>query len=317
MNSQFSNHIGYAGICTSIERQQKSWNYSQYIKDTKINGIDKTNLILIDKVSNNLQYIIDCLEWNLKHDIYMFRASSNIIPLATHPEVNVNWQTDYNLKLCKKIKQLVEDNNIRLSFHPDPKCISLTNWNDKELARKSYDELKYHYKLCKLLGAKDILIHAGASQKGLCKKLGITESEGKQLAIETAISNIKKFDKRLLEFIVIENDEYSMNINDVIHICKETNTKPCLDVHHWRFQPVEFELQEIISLWGCRTPKMHLSSSKEGLDSLVRSHSDYIDIKDWELFLKLSQGKCDVILEAKAKEFSVLQLRNKLNNLKL
>lgn len=297
--------FGYACINLSIDRKMQKWNYSQYTNAINKYGIDKANLMLVDKITNNLRYVLDCLEWNINNNIYMYRISSELIPLATHPNVNIDWKTDYNLLLCDKIKSFAVDNSIRLSFHPDTKSsVVFSNYKDNSKFDKCKVELNHHNELANILGVNDIIVHVGG------------KFDNKELATITAISNINSLSKDIKDKLLIENCENSWNIAEVIHICKMTSTKPCLDLHHYKFQPVKFDIKDLIELWGTNRPKVHLSSSKD-INKLIKAHHDYISKDDLEEFVNLCSDKFDCMIEAKSKNLAVLNVLDIINDLNI
>lgn len=299
--------VGFACICKSLGDSGK-FRKVTVKKASSLSEVEKFELIK-QKTRENFDTLYSVVQWCIAHNIELYRVSSDLVPLATHEISNYKFMDDPTIQfLSKKIKEMANKHSIRLSVHPDPKTISFTNWSDSTQFGKSLNQLEYHYDLCQLLGIKDVIIHAGAAQKGLCKKDKISLEEGKRKAKQIAINNLLKINRGILDLLLIENDEYSFNIQDVIEICTATKTKPCLDLHHWKFQPVDIQVNKILKLWGDRKPKCHISSSADP-DKLVRKHADNVTVEDWQKFLDVTQGKFDCCFEAKNKELSLLNLK--------
>lgn len=50
-----------------------------------------SNENLLAKISNNLNCLVQILEYNVKNGFFFFRISSDLIPFASHPIVQVSW----------------------------------------------------------------------------------------------------------------------------------------------------------------------------------------------------------------------------------
>ena len=54
---------------------------------------------LKDTISNNLNCLHSILEFNVNHNIFFFRITSDLIPFGSHPIMNFNWQKQFLPKL--------------------------------------------------------------------------------------------------------------------------------------------------------------------------------------------------------------------------
>ena len=113
-----------------------------------------------------------------------FRVSSQFLPRYTHPVVGYTLDSlpDYASihASLEKVKQLREQWDIRLSFHPDQ--FVLLSSPSAEVTRKSIAELDYQAMLAEMIGADVLNIHAGGvygdKQAALKRLREILESEG-------------------------------------------------------------------------------------------------------------------------------------------
>ena len=110
---------------------------------------------------------------------------------------------------------------------------------------------------------------------------------------------------------MLENDDRSYTVRDLLPICTRLEIPLVYDVHHHRCNPDGYGVAEATALatatWHGREPWMHLSSPANGWKSKdPRRHSDYIDPRD---FPREWLGRTlTVDIEAKAKELAVLRL---------
>lgn len=285
--------LGYACINQTLKENGKF----KTITVRKALTLDKD--ILIKKIKgltiDNLYNTLKILEWNIEHNIFMYRLTSNMIPLATHELLKdwIWWEDKDILKLCNKIKEFVINNKIEISMHPDQFTI-LTNWKDDNIFNNSLSILEYHSKLSNLLGNKYLVIHVGGAYGN------------KEKAIETFINNFHRLSIDIKNKLIIENDDKTYTVKDVLSICNKINRPLILDFHHDRCNPSEWDIEDIIRTWDNNIPKCHISSGKDS--DIDRRHADYININDFNKVLEITNEKFQIMVEAKQKELAVLDL---------
>ena len=72
------------------------------IRNTKIRSITLKNASeenLIEVINHNLNSLDNIIDYNIKNNITFFRISSDIIPLATRPEMTIKWWDIFKEKL--------------------------------------------------------------------------------------------------------------------------------------------------------------------------------------------------------------------------
>lgn len=277
--------LGYACICNSIEEHMHTITYTNYLKDkNKINDIVKQNFEVLKKI----------LTYNNKNNIHFYRLSSNFIPCASIIEYDYPniFKTEF-----KEISKLIKG---RFDMHLSEYCI--LNSTNKEVVKRSIDEIKYHYKLLKCFKVKpNLIIHIGS------------KSFGKENSITRFINNFNKLPNYLKNALLIENDDKVFNVEDTLKLCQKIKRPMVLDVHHHNCNKTEKDLSnylnEIFNTWDT-TPKIHFSSPKNKKD--FRAHNDYINSDDFINFIKLIDRDIDVMLEAKAKDDALFRLVREL-----
>lgn len=277
--------LGYACICNSIEEHMHTITYTNYLKDkNKINDIVKQNFEVLKKL----------LTYNNKNNIHFYRLSSNFIPCASIIEY------DYPNIFKKEFKEISKLIKGRFDMHLSEYCI--LNSTNKEVVKRSIDEIKYHYKLLKCFKVKpNLIIHIGS------------KSFGKDNSITRFINNFNKLPNYLKNALLIENDDKVFNVEDTLKLCQKIKRPMVLDVHHHNCNKTEKDLSnylnEIFNTWDT-TPKIHFSSPKNKKD--FRAHNDYINSDDFINFIKLIDRDIDVMLEAKAKDDALFRLVREL-----
>lgn len=277
--------LGYACICNSIEEHMHTITYTNYLKDkNKINDIVKQNFEALKKI----------LTYNNKNNIHFYRLSSNFIPCASIIEY------DYPNIFKNEFKEISKLIKGRFDMHLSEYCI--LNSTNKEVVKRSIDEIKYHYKLLKSFKVKpNLIIHIGS------------KSFGKENSITRFINNFNKLPNYLKNTLLIENDDKVFNVEDTLKLCQKIKRPMVLDVHHHNCNKTEKDLSnylnEIFNTWDT-TPKIHFSSPKNKKD--FRAHNDYINSDDFINFIKLIDRDIDIMLEAKAKDDALFRLVREL-----
>lgn len=206
--------LGYACMSYTLnETCSHTVSYTNYLKCE--DKLEKLNRV----ISQNLENLEHVIDYNIKNNVHFFRISSNIVPLATMPDVKQEYITNFKeiyLKIGKKIKQ----SQMRVDFHPDQFCV--LNSTKKEIIKSSLRILEYQYNLCEALGIeqKVLVLHIGSSELG------------KEQSLKRFENNFNKLPKHIRECIAIENDDKVFNVEDTLKLCERIKRPMVLDYHH-------------------------------------------------------------------------------------
>jgi UV DNA damage endonuclease len=264
----------------------------------------KKNIILLKQV----------LKWNIENGIRFFRLPNILIPGATNYRKikrAIDWTAfayDFS-SLAPQLREIgdyARQHDHRLSFHA-PFFVVLTSYKPFVIAT-SYRELNLYAKIFEMMGYfGTVTLHLG------------TFFTTKQEAIAQFVKNYNKLPKQVRSHIIIENDETTFNINDVLETSRLAHIPVCFDYFHYfvynlyhRENPKKYdkqmELGKAIKLalesWNGARPKFHLSEQREGFNR--GAHSDYIEnIPD-----ELADLDIDLMLESRERDKNVLKIRN-------
>lgn len=291
--------LGYACISETLEGTSSStYSYTKYQKE-------KDNKKLEKIISSNLFHLQELFIYNNKNNIHFFRMSSNLIPLATKKEVNIDYFTPYQ-RNYQKLAELIKEKNMRVDFHPSEYCV--INSTRKEVVEASFEILKYHYRLLTYLKINNplLVLHIGSKEFG------------KEKSITRFVHNFYKLPKEIQEVVAIENDDKSYTIEDCLFLSKLIHRPVIFDYHHHYCNPsptsIEDILPRVVDTWTT-TPKMHFSSPKSKLKKEMRSHHDYINSNEFIKFLgylKKLEKDIDIMIEAKKKDEAMFRLIREL-----
>ena len=294
--------LGYVAISKTIDiKTSKTITYTNFYKLKTEEKLIKLDTLIKD----NLNGLKQIMWYNFKNNIHFYRLSSNIIPLATHPNVNFDYIKTYRNE-WENIGYLIKLYNIRVDTHPNHFCV--LNSPKKEIVNSSIEILTYHYNMFKAMKINGkAIIHIG----GLYND--------KEKAIKRFINNFKKLEKNLQNMIILENDDKTFNIKDTLYICETLKIPMVLDYHHYKCnnekENIIDYLPRIIDTWKNQklNPKMHFSSPKSNKE--YKSHNDYINVDEFIKFIEILKPynqDIDIMLECKAKDEALFRLIRQL-----
>lgn len=254
---------------------------------------------LVKTVKNNLDCLFEILKYNLTHKILFFRITSDLIPFASHPICQFNWQEYFKEKFIQ-LGRFIRVNDIRISMHPDQ--FTLINSPDQEVLENSLRELLYHAEildLMKLPPTAKIQLHVG----------GVYGD--KKESIKRFIKRYKSLHDLIKKRLVIENDDRNYNLSDCLRISHVTGVPVLFDVFHHRIYNSRENLIDAFQLFTNTwseidgIPMVDYSSQEVG--NRIGKHSKKIDPIGFRKFLDETAGfNYDIMLEIKDKEKSAL-----------
>lgn len=302
--------LGYVAIALNLPNLTSSSTLT-FARYSKIDNEEERLKKLKQITYSNIKALEEILNYNNENELHFYRITSNLIPLATHPEVMWDYRK-YFKDDFKYIGQIIKDSNMRVDTHPDQ--FNVINSDKESVVQNTIRNLNIHVNLFEDINYEDgkMVIHIGGA-KG-----------GKDEAIKRFIENLEKVPKRIRNRLIVENDDKSFTAKDVLKICKTTKLPMVLDIHHHDCKNdgeyLEDLLQDIFNTWNKEklVPKIHFSSPRE-FDK-DRKHSDYIDAQNFARFLDLAKKTVnrdfDVMIEAKQKDLTLIKLMEDLKEMR-
>jgi UV DNA damage endonuclease len=292
--------LGYACLPVSINETSSSMLAYTYFKRLGSNGYNKLNEIIL----SNFKSLKEILKYNISNEIYVFRITSNLFPLATHPHVSLDLKK-YQSNL-EEIGNIINQNNIRVSLHLDPYYV-LNSIRD-DVVSSTINILTFYQNMFKYMNVDyKIVTHVGG------------KTGGKKQGMKRFINHFSLLNDEIKKHIILENDDKVYNIRNVLSVCKKINIPFVLDYHHFMCnknnEKIEDYLDKIFDTWDT-IPKIHFSSPKSKKEK--RAHHDYIDVNMFVKFLdkvKKINKDIDIMIEAKAKDEALFRLVRQLKYL--
>ncbi len=254
----------------------------------------------LETVKTNLSCLAKMLEYNKKNSLLFLRITSDLVPFASHPVLDVDWA-----KECKEalsaLGDRIRENSFRISMHPDQ--FNVLNSNRTEVIERSINELSYHVKVLKALGCgkrAKVQIHVGGVYGE--KKKAKERFVGTYLALADEIK----------EHLVIENDDKSYSLRDCMQIYERTGVPVVFDVLHHECLNEGESLEEAVSMakstWAEADGSLMIDYSYQKKGSAKGAHAETVNGSAFRSFIKkIKNIDCDIMLEIKDKEESALK----------
>lgn len=251
-------------------------------------------------VRENIKDLLNILRWNKENGIYMFRISSDIIPFGSHSINETKWWYTHRKELIE-CGMFIKENNIRVSMHPGQ--YTVLNSPNEEVVKKSIADLEYH---CRFLDSMEvdysnkIVLHVG----------GVYGD--KHSAIERFKHNFYRLSDSMKMRLVVENDDKSYNIEDVLGICNKLSIPAVFDNLHHKLNSCSLEIEEILNAvkgtWKAGDGRVKLHYSDKDMDKKGGAHSKFVITKNFLSYMEsIKKLNPDVMLEVKDKEVSAVK----------
>ena len=272
---------------------------------------------------HSLEHLTAILKYLGRHQIRMYRLTSDLVPYATHPDLpQFHGQVEECADELARVGTLARGLDIRLSSHPG-QYIVLNSENETVVAGAVRD-LEVQAALLDALGCGTeavVVLHVGSGQGDA---LGRFEA------------GLERLSDAARARLVIENDDRTFGLRDVLELHRRTGLRVVWDIlHHHCNDPDGIPDREALELalatWPDDVvPKIHYSTPKTALEERkrkvgrktvtewvlpqLRAHADMIDPIAFGQFLRDTAAGLhfDVMLEAKGKDLALLRLREQL-----
>jgi UV DNA damage endonuclease len=277
----------------------KALTFARYSALSKDERMEKLKTV----TAQNIHHTKRILYYNAANEIELYRFSSSLVPLATHPEVMWDFITPFKAE-WKELGQLIKQLKIRPSFHPNQFTLFTNPKN--EVTANSVRDMEYHFSMLQAMGIIKqaiINIHIGGAYGN------------KEKALTQFHQNIKGLPRRIKKITTLENDDKTFNVEETLRTCETEKMPMILDYHHYMANKGESDLsiflQRIFNTWEQidLLPKVHLSSPKS--ENAFRSHADFVSLAFVLPFLKMAKElnkDIDIMIEAKQKNLAMQRL---------
>lgn len=264
-----------------------------------------TEARLFALIGENLKSLENLVDYNIANDIKLFRISSDLIPFGSSPVNTLPWWEIFE-KEFQRIGEKIKKSGMRVSMHPGQYTV-LNSLDDDVVARAILD-LVYHARVLTSLqtNAKHkIILHIGGVY-------GDQEQAAKRF-----IENFERLPDKVKSRLVIENDDKSYAIDDVLAIGRKLEIPVVFDLFHHKVKPpamakpVNEWLDDCAKTWRQKDGKQKIHYAEQHPGKKRGSHADTIGVDAFMGFYNnLKQKDIDIMIEVKDKNLSALKCLN-------
>ena len=260
--------------CISLKLKEQGFSF-QTMTYKRFSSLPREEAleILGDRIRNNLIVTDKTIEFCSQNN-YVYRVSSDIFPLITYDEANVNLEDLPNYDLIQdefdNIENTIARTKVRVSCHPS-EYNSLASLSDR-VVEKTITELNFYSSFFDRIGLP--ADHTSPMNLHVHNNSGTKEEVSQRF-----YANFQKLDPNCQSRLTIENDDKlnCWSVKDLVEIFNPITKIPiCFDYLHHKCHPNNLSEQEAIQMchdtWRTR-PLFHYSESAPGNNP--RKHADY------------------------------------------
>ena len=287
--------IGYACLTIGVPNTDQKSCRQNHASEEK----------LAELIAYNLNALENIIDYNIENNILLFRISSDIIPFGSSPVNTLAWW-DIFAPQFRRIGEKIRSSGMRVSMHPGQ--YTVLNSPNEEVVTRAIADLKYHAKVLDSLGvgpACKIVLHIG----------GIYHE--KEQAIHRFIAAYHRLDDAVKRRLVLENDDKSYTIKDVLMIGRLLHAPVIFDnlhhaIHHSGEQEDDlYWINECKSTWSETDGNQKVHYSQQDTAKQAGSHAQSIRIDEFMSYYNSVQREdLDIMLEVKDKNLSAVKCIN-------
>lgn len=287
--------IGYACLAVGVpDTEQRSCR--------KVNATEEN---LTDLIRHNLRVLNNLIDYNIKNRILLFRISSDLVPFGSSPVNKLPWAELFKNEF-EAIGHKIKQSGMRVSMHPGQ--YTVLNSNDVDVVKRAIKDLDYHALILDSMALDEthkLILHIG----------GVYQD--KESSIQRFKQNFLQLDGRVKRRLVIENDDKSYNIREVLSIGQNLGIPVVFDnLHHAvNSSGGSYTQQDWIdacnATWTRKDGPQKIHYSQQNIQKKAGSHSDSIRIVEFmDFYNALKRCDTDIMLEVKDKNLSAVKCIN-------
>lgn len=268
----------YGLCCISLILKEQGFSHKT-MTFKRFNSLPREEALatLGERIQNNLAVTNETIKFCAANN-YVYRISSDIFPLITYDEANVNLEDLPNYEDIEQefdnIEQTIADMGVRVTCHPSEFNV-LASTNDKAVD-KTITELNFYSSFLDRIGCP--ANYDSPMNLHIHNKTGTYEE-----IISRFITNFSRLDDNCRNRLVIENDDKlnCWSVRELLdHFHSRTNIPITFDYLHHSCHPNSMNEEDAIracyDTWHGHKPLFHYSESRPGNNP--RAHADYAEI---------------------------------------
>lgn len=260
---------------------------------------------LQELIAHNLKSLENIIDYNVESGIKLFRISSDIIPFGSSPVNTLKWW-DLFAEELSAIGEKIKNSKMRVSMHPGQ--YTVLNSPNPDVVERAILDLNYHTQLLRRLG--------GGPQNKIILHIGGVYGDKDQAMKRFALS-YNHLEQDIKDHLVIENDDRSYTIKDVLEIGATLEIPVVFDNLHHAINKCHKHHDDLywINLaketWKEKDGKQKIHYSQQDPEKKPGGHSKTTGINVFmDYYNEINGQDIDIMLEVKDKNLSVLKCIN-------
>lgn len=264
--------------------------------------VNATEEKLKELILFNLQSLENMIDYNQKNEIKLYRISSDIIPFGSSPVNALAWWELFKPQF-EQIGQKIKSSGMRVSMHPGQ--YTVLNSPDEEIVLRAVEDLNYHARFLDSLGVGSehkIVLHVG----------GVYQE--KERAMERFIDRYQTLSDTIKKRLVIENDDRSYNVAEVLSVSLATGAPVIYDNLHNAINTSDvtkddaYWIELTRKTWKPEDGPQKIHYSQQSAMSRIGTHSRTISLDPFmDFYHQVSREDLDIMLEVKDKTLSAIK----------
>lgn len=257
----------------------------------------------------NARDVVKMLRWNARYGIKFMRLSSDMFPFASHHEYGYKL-APFAAETLAEAGRVAAELDHRVTTHPGQ--YTQLGSPRKEVVTAAVRDLEYHNEMLSLLKLPEQMDRDAV----MILHLGGTFGD-KAATMDRFRDNYRRLSDGVKKRLVLENDDVSWTVHDLLPLCEELNIPFVLDYHHHNILFDADKIREgthdimdlydrIAATWARKgiRQKMHYSEQTSAAVTPRdrRKHSARVRT------LPPCPNDMDLMIEAKDKEQAVFEL---------
>jgi UV DNA damage endonuclease len=297
--------LGYA--CISLPMREIHDVYTgrtMILKTLHERGVDAAKQMCLE----NIEDLIKIIQYNEDCGIRFFRITSNLAPQQLNA-AGIPYDLEFAKGHLKRAGDLAKKYGHRITCHPGQ--FAQLGSPRQEVVDRTFDDLINHAKIFQYMGLTPemgsvMIIHGG----------GVFGD--KPAALQRFEENFMKLPKFTRDYIVLENDEWSYSVLDLLPVCEKLQIPLCVDFfHHQIGHSDKFNLfsgntiDRCMLIWKKRgiKPKCHWSNQAPG--ERKGTHADCVTDIPTDMWKVCTKYSVDIMLETKLKDLCLMRMLEK------
>lgn len=303
-------NLGYA--CISMEMRERGIFTSRTLtlKSLAGKGIEEARRLALE----NIKDLITIINFNEIRGIRFFRMSSNMFPHMENPRTGLtDHSLDFAYEVLRNAGKLARKLNHRLTMHPGQ--FAQIGTPREEVLDQTFRDLTLHARIFQLMGLTPkmgsvMIIHGGGTYGD------------KNTTLMRWKDNFLKIPRNVSKYIVLENDEWSYSVMDLLPLCEQLSIPLCIDYfhhyvgdHHNQFNIFDEELiTRCMNIWKKRGIKPKCHWSNQAIGKRAGTHGACVKSIYKKILQICIKYNCDIMIEAKDKDLCTMKMYQKYFN---